>query len=471
MIGSARALAIGLAVSATAHGTLVAALALMVAPETVTPQPLPLSKLDVAAYRLDREPAPERPVGGELVSPAARAATRLGQGAIPTSRAAALAARSVPAQAAPAVAEVAYDAPPTGVRIGAALPAAQAETAISVSPAVPEAAAVAARRVIAVPGQPRFRPAPRVAATSDRTTAVAVVSAPAAAAIVTAPLAPAATQPQERSQAVLAWSGAGGAVDPLSLAAIEALMRPGDLAGDTDPLRDGVAALLDRLPCSRVQAAFLPETGVLELRGHIPEDGLRAPVLAALQARLGPDTPVTDNLLILPRPQCGALAGLSAVGLPQSTDQLTDARLIGADAHARLYRYSEGDRLALDLTAPDYPSHVYVDYFDAAGRVIHLVPNDTVALQRVAPKAALAVGSDRDGVAALDLRVGPPFGQEIAAAIASSRPLYDGVRPMVEPAAPYLKWLRDTVAAARRDDPDFKGEWVYFFIATAPRRD
>ena len=76
----------------------------------------------------------------------------------------------------------------------------------------------------------------------------------------------------------------------------------------TDTLRDGVSALLAQVPCSRLQVAFDPDTATLQVRGHIPETGLRSPVLAALQEQMGADIKVSDNILILPRPQCGALA-------------------------------------------------------------------------------------------------------------------------------------------------------------------
>lgn len=46
-------------------------------------------------------------------------------------------------------------------------------------------------------------------------------------------------------------------------------------------------------------------------------------------------------------------------------------------------------------------------------------------------------------------------------------PLYAGTRPLVEPAAPYLAWLKQQVRAARAEHADFKGEWVYFFVTTA----
>ena len=279
--------------------------------------------------------------------------------------------------------------------------------------------------------------------------------------------------PAEFATAALAWSGAeaGDTVDPVSIAAIQAFLRPGDLSStdaNAGNVRDGISILLASVPCARLQAAFVPETGALELRGHVPEEELRAPILAALQAQVGADMPVRDNMLILPRPQCGALSGISAVGLPQSTDQLTNPLLVGADAHAREYRYAEGDRLTFDLTAPDYDGFVYVDYFDADGMVIHLVPNEVVPLEHQIAESIVAVGVERADAPSLNITIGPPFGQEIAVAFAASSRLYDGLRPITEPADAYLEFLQARVSEARARDADFKGEWVYFFISTAP---
>jgi hypothetical protein len=95
-----------------------------------------------------------------------------------------------------------------------------------------------------------------------------------------------------------------------------------------------------------------------------------------------------------------------------------------------------------------------------------LQPNGRVPLEFFAAKMALSVGRDRADKPSLDITVSPPFGQEIAAAFATSQPLYDGVRPLQEPAGPYLEFLKDRVGAARDRAPQFKGEWVYFFIST-----
>jgi Domain of unknown function (DUF4384) len=253
-------------------------------------------------------------------------------------------------------------------------------------------------------------------------------------------------------------------VDPVSLAAIQSFMQP--KSGTATTARDEIGLLLASIPCSRLQAEFLPESGVMELRGHLPDNALRAPVLDALRQNLGTTIPVTDNLRILPPPQCQALAGISSVGLPQSNDQQSDPRLVGDGTQARSYDYTTGQRMIFDIVAPDYDAFIYVDYFDADGQVIHLVPNDRVRLEQLPAKEISRVGAERADGQFLEVTVGPPYGQEIAVAFAASQELYSGSRPIEEPAAPYLEFLQQKVAEARAEDPDFRGEWVYFFVET-----
>jgi len=276
--------------------------------------------------------------------------------------------------------------------------------------------------------------------------------------------------PSEKGTAALAYSGdAGGQIDPVSLAAIQSFMQPGDIGASSSAsgtVRDGISDLLSGVPCARLQVTFVPESGTLQLNGHIPDAGLGAPILAALQTQIGADIRLDENLLILPRPQCGALSGIADVGLPQSTDQITNPLLIGEDTQARDFQYVAGDRLVLDLAAPDYDAFIYVDYFDAAGQVIHLSPNEITALQASPAKGALQIGAEVTGGRSLNITIGPPYGQEIAVAFAASAPLYDGVRPLIEPAEPYLEWLKGQVAATRANVENFKGEWVYFFVTT-----
>ena len=280
---------------------------------------------------------------------------------------------------------------------------------------------------------------------------------------------PTANVPPEplRMQAALAFTGGDGDIDPVSLAAFQSFVAPGTAETEGSPLRDGLSGLLGAVPCSRLQIAFDPDTASLRVDGHIPEDGLRDGILSALRSQMGADIGVSDNMALLPRPQCGALSGIGAVGLPQSTDQITNPLLIGETLHARVLDFTDGELLYFDLTAPDYDAYVYVDYFDANGNVLHLSPNDSAPLIFARLESTFRVGAASQSDPGLKLFVSAPYGQEIAVAFAASTPLYDGLRPIIEPAEPYLAWLKSRVAQARASDPAFKGEWVYFFVTTA----
>ncbi|MDU8946554.1 DUF4384 domain-containing protein, partial [Ovoidimarina sediminis] len=214
---------------------------------------------------------------------------------------------------------------------------------------------------------------------------------------------------------------------------------------------------------------FDPDTGTLAVVGHVPTLSRADAVLADLQAAVGVHIPVRGDLRLLPEPQCSALAGVDALGLPQSSEQITNPRVVGPDAFARTFDFVENDRLRLDLETPDYEAYLYIDYFDASGQVIHLAPNDIVPLTRHPPETELRIGDATGNGPALDIRIGPPFGQEIAVAFATSAPLDTGGRPLSEPAGPYLDWLRTEIARTRAATPDFRGEWAYFFVTTAPR--
>ena len=272
--------------------------------------------------------------------------------------------------------------------------------------------------------------------------------------------------PGRRLVAALAWTGGADAeVDPVSLSTIESFMPTGGgRDGGGGEVRDALSQLLAAVPCARLQSTFVPETGRLVLHGHIPEEAMRAPVLAALRGQIGGAIPVADRMLILPRPQCATLAAMASSGLPQSTDQSPSPRVVGAEAYARVYDFAEGDRLLFSVTGPDYDAYIYADYYDADGMVIHLQPNAQVPQRRLAAAAPLEIGGGEDG---LELRVSPPFGQEIVVVMATSAPLHGALRPVREPAPDYLAFLREQVRQARARASGFKGEWVYFFVRTS----
>ncbi|MCI5110221.1 MAG: DUF4384 domain-containing protein [Marivita sp.] len=525
--------ALALIMSVGAHGAGAYAIYLATRPGDIPDQPVPETRMELTAYQVQRSTARETAPDADQAMAGDTSGTSLGQGVITTSSATPIAAEgsetsALAPESAPLLAQS-----PTGAEADIVTDASQEMTAITAPQSSAPAAAPVTDRAqsSAIPAQslapttPRTRtnavaaslPVTEIASTS---TVAANTSRPAAlpvAASSVETVTPAAFRPEEtepststtealapdsasadearpeilpvaqtpvdadaaapiapkadRARAALAFQGTGeGAVDPVSLSAFQSFMEPGDLGGAAADVRDGITGALSAVPCSRLQVQFDPSDNTLLVSGHVPEPELRSEVVAAMQAQMGADIPVRENLLILPRPQCGALSGIASVGLPQSTDQITNPLLVGDSTHAREFRYTAGNPLVMTLQGADYDAYVYVDYFDADGNVLHLSPNQFTPLSLTPAEAALQIGAAAPlaaGEPGLYIEIGPPFGQEIAVAFASSVPLYDGVRPLVEPAGPYLDWLRDRVSDARAREPDFKGEWVYFFVTTA----
>ncbi len=433
------------AVSAIAHGGALVALTVATTPDPVEDQPTPKSRLNIEPQEVDRVTAAEAPAATEKVPEGATDATQIGQGVIQQSTA--KASTLVPK------------------KVAAAAPETQTQTAIAATPSATKPATPQTTTIKATAAKPAKISSATAPTIQTASLAVSALTTQTTSTSNLAQDTPILELPAEKGKASLAWSG-GGTMDPVSLAAIQAFMQPGDATQNTQTVRDGISAILASVPCARLQTVFDPETGALQLRGHIPDPDMRTSILAALKSQVGTTIPVSDELLILPRPQCGALSGIANVGLPQSTDQITNPRVVGPSGFARNYTYTNGERLTLDLTAPDYDGYIYVDYFTANGDVLHLQPNTVVPLEFAAAQSQQSVGKNRDNKPFLELTVSPPYGQEIAAAIASSVPLYDGLRPIQEPADAYLEFIKERVAVARAQNPDFKGEWVYFFIST-----
>ncbi len=485
---SARGWTLGLGASVLVHGAGLAAIGLTTEPEELPDQPVPKSQFSIEAAEVPRSRAEAQAAQGETAPEAQAESTAAASGAVPQT-----VAKTTSPDSPTLVAQPADASAITAIQTAGKALSAQTDTATKIAAAVAETATVSVS--VAAPmavqsTRPKGAQVVALAATAQSTTAAAfdaptleqskssdpvqaAVVPPAEAALSATPQSAVLDQsplPAIAGKATLAWAGEDtAAVSAESLAAIAAFTQEGDLTAASAQVRDGIEGILAAVPCARLQTTFLPETGQLELRGHIPEEGLKAPVLEALRAQVGDAIPLSEELLILPRPQCGALAGIAGVGLPQSNEQLDNPKVIGADGFARNTTYFDGDAFYLEMTGADYDAYLYVDYFDKDGNVIHLQPNEFVPNELVPADAEVLVARSDGDKPALELTISAPFGQEIAAAFAASVPLYEGNRPLVEPAEPYLAFLKEQVAAARADHADFKGEWVYFFITTRSR--
>ncbi len=108
--------------------------------------------------------------------------------------------------------------------------------------------------------------------------------------------------------------------------------------------------------------------------------------------------------------------------------------------------FKGGQELVFDVSAPDYPAYLQVDYFTSDGNVIHLLPNPLETSGRVDSGAVRRLGERGGG--GRSWTIGPPFGHELIIVIASPAPLFVSPRPEAETAASYLPVLKQALDGA-----------------------
>jgi hypothetical protein len=225
-------------------------------------------------------------------------------------------------------------------------------------------------------------------------------------------------------------------------------------AVDVAALERAANQALAGLPCAELSARVGDDrrasvSGVVGLPGDIPR------VTQALAAVDGLGDIDTGAILTEPRPVCSAAALVGAAartgGIAVSTNH--------ADGVFR-----DGDYLVVHTAVPPGPPlHVYVDYVDPGGDVVHLRPNPA------APETMVEGGSEVQlGVEAAEAQggaryyqLGAPYGRAAVLVLASAAPLFPSARAEVEPATTYLPALEQALAA---QTGEVQGGWQYVEI-------
>lgn len=223
---------------------------------------------------------------------------------------------------------------------------------------------------------------------------------------------------------------------------------------DVAALQRAANQALASLPCSQLSARVGDDrlasvSGVVSLPGDLTR------VAQALDTVDGLDGVDTGGILTELRPVCSAAALVDAAARSGGVAVRTNH----ADGVFR-----DGDYLVVHATVPPGPPvHVYVDYVDPGGDVVHLRPNPLV------PEAMVDGGSEiRAGVEAAEAQdgaryyqLGAPYGQAVIIVLASAAPLFSTLRAEVEPAATYLPALEQSLAAQAGE---VQGTWQYLEI-------
>ncbi|MGQ7793886.1 hypothetical protein ACUN0C_15875 [Faunimonas sp. B44] len=352
--------------------------------------------------------------------------------------------------------------------------------AIAAAPAAPVPAIPALE---AVPG-PAPAPAAPVASVGQPGPAAAAPPAELAA-VAPAEAAPAAVARTERALAaspaippepvppgpgggpgVRAVGGAGAlqpsAPPPQALAALPAM--PSLVIRSADPQAE-IEKTLARFSCARLDADLGPG-GAVRVSGHLASENDRSRLRQQLAEIGGIETVETGAVHIVGEPHCNVLATLGGPGFAQSNHQRYESAAFATPARFGVERYFGGQTLQLRLGTPQFESFVQVAYFSGDGRVHHLLPASDPLEARFPENAMIDLrGLDRAG---RSMTIGPPYGLDMIVVVASSRPLFEGPRPAVEPAGDYLQALAAAVLRLRAADPDLQLEYAYHLIYTSP---
>jgi hypothetical protein len=184
------------------------------------------------------------------------------------------------------------------------------------------------------------------------------------------------------------------------------------------------------LPCARihVEGAGGRAGGIgraVSLSGFVGSGAERDRLLA-----LAPRAE-SASLVVRPWPQCEALLSFSdALARPQGLA----VRIAGAPSPV----LAGGEKLVVEVTTPDFPSHLYVTYLQAGGDAVHLMQPSGLVNTALPPATKRRLGVPPGP----SLRISPPYGEEMIVVIASASPLFPAPRPSTEIERDYLTAFR-----------------------------
>ncbi|NGZ85119.1 serine/threonine protein kinase [Duganella aceris] len=231
------------------------------------------------------------------------------------------------------------------------------------------------------------------------------------------------------------------------------------VAASPIPTSDAVATALAAIPCSALLASA--NGSALRVEGYLAKDANRARLRETLTAIPGVSTVALDVQPVT-EPSCGVISTLGPYWVAH--------RRAGGGASIRLAVpnarpgnvLTEGDALMVDITTAGADSFAAVDYFEADGNVVHLLPNTKARDNRAPARYTATIGGLGNWM------IGPPFGNEIVALVTTAAPLFDTLRPETEPGADYLRALEQRLARARNGGGDIAVDFVQ--ISTRARK-
>jgi type IV/VI secretion system ImpK/VasF family protein len=204
--------------------------------------------------------------------------------------------------------------------------------------------------------------------------------------------------------------------------------------GGKNEIQSNLTAFLAGVECSSLQGN-VDESGVAHVKGFVPKPDDAVRVASGVREIPGVRD-VDAQLSVRIWPYCAVVALLEPLRL--RNDQGAYQLGVGLPA-AKANVLLEGDRVVVEVKAPNYPAYVYVDYYTIDGTVIHMFPNprEPGSGKQFPAEATVRAGEKIEP----PWQIAGPFGEEFITVIAAPTPLDLGNREEVEAARDYLSRL------------------------------
>lgn len=236
---------------------------------------------------------------------------------------------------------------------------------------------------------------------------------------------------------------------------------PVNIALAPGALRSAIAAAVAPVGCALVSGDVADPGGNVSLTG-LAGHGTPLTELHRAVTDAAPTAAVDWRVASFDGPYCRALdvlhpaaAGFGVpasgftMGLRSGKRPLTDRELI-----------------TVDLTMPDFPAWLVVDYLQHDGTIVHLYPTAKDPAHVYAAGSHPSLGDPATGGERWE--VGEPYGTDMIIAVASSAPLFTQKRKDLEQADDYLRALQGAIESAQHRKVRMAADALV--LTTEPRR-
>jgi len=230
-------------------------------------------------------------------------------------------------------------------------------------------------------------------------------------------------------------------------------------APEGGPRVEMVRREIAKLPCAPATVIEEPD-GRVRISGLISTQADLDQLKSSIRS-LDPEDKVDFQLVVTSPTSCEVLTASLPLQRRNGSGALGGASIGIADGNVTL---SEGDRVVFDVKAPNFESHLYVMYLQQDGGLVHLLPNrfDTDRLYEA--NGRFSIGDDPTRPS---FTVSPPYGDDLLILVASSKPLFDTLRPQVEDSEVFATEFADLIEAVEAAGGDIVADLV--FLNTSPK--